>query len=71
MSPALPLEQLALFWLACLVAYALKGFSGFGSALVFIPVTALVFDPRTALAASPCGGCPTGCAGSSRCRNAI
>jgi uncharacterized membrane protein YfcA len=50
---SLALGDIILFWLACLLAYSLKGFSGFGSALVFIPVAALVFDPRTAIAASP------------------
>ena len=53
MSLSLALGDILFFWLACLLAYSLKGFSGFGSALVFIPVAALVFDPRTAIAASP------------------
>ena len=41
-------------WLlgACVLAYFLKGFSGFGPAMVFIPSVSVLFDPRTALAAS-------------------
>ena len=43
-----------LIWLSagCLLAYFLKAFSGFGSALVFVPVVTLLFDATTALAAS-------------------
>ncbi len=38
--------------LGCLVAYFLKAFSGFGSALIFVPVVTLLVDVNTALAAS-------------------
>jgi hypothetical protein len=37
---------------ACLVAYFLKGFSGFGPALIFVPVFALFYNPAIALTAS-------------------
>lgn len=36
----------------CLFAYFLKGFSGFGPALIFIPVVAFLIDPKLALASS-------------------
>ncbi|MCA9310741.1 MAG: sulfite exporter TauE/SafE family protein [Phycisphaerales bacterium] len=38
--------------IGCLLAYFLKAFSGFGSALIFVPVVTLLFDARTALASS-------------------
>ena len=38
--------------LGCLLAYFLKAFSGFGSALIFVPVVTLLYDANTALAAS-------------------
>jgi uncharacterized membrane protein YfcA len=49
----LPTEFLAdpLFWaaaLAALVAAAVRGFSGFGSGLIFMPVAAACFDPKVA-----------------------
>ncbi len=38
--------------LTCLIAYFLKGFSGFGPALLFIPVVAYLIDPKLALTSS-------------------
>jgi len=32
-----------------LIAYFIKGFSGFGPALILIPVIAIFYDPHTAL----------------------
>lgn len=43
---------IAVLEISCFVAYFLKGFSGFGPALIFIPTVALLFEPRLALAAS-------------------
>ncbi|MEX2374700.1 MAG: sulfite exporter TauE/SafE family protein, partial [Dehalococcoidia bacterium] len=41
-----------LLFVACLVAYFLKGFSGFGPALVYIPTVSLLMSPAVALASS-------------------
>jgi uncharacterized membrane protein YfcA len=43
---------LALWCVAALVAYTIKGFSGFGPALVVVPVLSVLFSPRTALGTS-------------------
>lgn len=48
----LGLTLIILLELTCLFAYFLKGFSGFGPALVFIPVVAYLLDPKLALAGS-------------------
>ncbi|MEZ5358139.1 MAG: sulfite exporter TauE/SafE family protein [Candidatus Zixiibacteriota bacterium] len=48
----LALWTIILLELTCLFAYFLKGFSGFGPALVFIPVVAYLLDPKLALASS-------------------
>jgi len=41
-------------WLlaATVLAYFLKGFSGFGPAIVFVPAVSYLFDPKTALVSS-------------------
>lgn len=44
--------EIAALGIASFFAYFLKGFSGFGPALIFVPVFALFFDPATALTAS-------------------
>lgn len=41
-----------IYELSIFIAYFLKGFSGFGPALVFIPITACFYSPQTALVAS-------------------
>lgn len=46
------LYPLVVFELLIFVAYFLKGFSGFGPALVFIPTVSYMFSPQSALAAS-------------------
>lgn len=46
-----PAAALVLF-AAVVVAYFLKGFSGFGPALIFVPVVSVVFSPALALSGS-------------------
>lgn len=46
-----PVAGLALF-AAIVLAYFLKGFSGFGPALIFVPAVSLVFSPALALSGS-------------------
>lgn len=52
MGDNLSLTTLIFLETACFAAYFLKGFSGFGPALIFIPVVALLFNPHLALSAS-------------------
>ncbi len=46
-----PLAALVLY-AAVVVAYFLKGFSGFGPALIFVPVVSVIFTPALALSGS-------------------
>lgn len=48
LAPAAALVLIA----AVVVAYFLKGFSGFGPALIFVPVVSVVFSPALALSGS-------------------
>ncbi|MCK5126145.1 MAG: sulfite exporter TauE/SafE family protein [candidate division Zixibacteria bacterium] len=50
--PELGLSVIIVLELTCLIAYFLKGFSGFGPALIFIPVVAYLIGPRLALTSS-------------------
>lgn len=43
---------LVLWLLAAYVAYTIKGFSGFGPALIVLPVVSALYSPRTALGTS-------------------
>lgn len=47
-------------FLATLLAYSLKGLTGFGSALVFVPSVSYLFDPKTALVSSALVDLPVG-----------
>jgi uncharacterized membrane protein YfcA len=42
----------AAFAASCFVAYFLKGFSGFGPALIFVPTATVLFGPTVAIAGS-------------------
>jgi len=46
------LETILLILAVCLPAYFLKGLSGFGPGLLFVPTIGLLFGPRTALVSS-------------------
>lgn len=43
---------LAVWFAAALLAYTIKGFSGFGPALVVVPTLSVLYSPRTALGTS-------------------
>jgi uncharacterized membrane protein YfcA len=47
-----PPETVLLILAVCLPAYFLKGLSGFGPGLLFVPTIGLLFGPRTALVSS-------------------
>ena len=47
-----PPEIILLILAVCLPAYFLKGLSGFGPGLLFVPTVGLLFGPRTALVSS-------------------